>query len=389
MKGIGVAIVGASGWMGKVHAISYQSAPLLFGTDRGIPEIRLIVDENTTKLEEIRAGFGAPRISSDWHDAIGDPEIDLVDICLPDFLHFEVAKAALETGKHVYCEKPLCDTSEQARELAELAAKAKVVTKVGHNFPKNPALWKAREMIRGGELGKVQMFRGSVQVDVLADPHAPFMWRCDGELAPTGVAGDMASHMFSIIDYLIGLDQIEEINCDAGVVTKMRPFKEGFGYGGTMDDVDEADMREVTNPDYVNLLLRFKGGGMGVLDISRVATGRKFHLSFDAHGSKGGLGFNHDEVNRLRYFSPTDAAGRQGWRAIDVGPEVPGYAAFSPLANLSVGYNDYKAIEVGEVIHSITTNEPSWPTFADGYRIMRFVDASLESSGKRKWLDMA
>ena len=83
MKRIGVAIVGASGWMGKVHAISYQSAPLLFGTDRGIPEIRLIVDENTMRLEEIRAGFGAPRISSDWHDAISDPEIEAVSPLLP------------------------------------------------------------------------------------------------------------------------------------------------------------------------------------------------------------------------------------------------------------------------------------------------------------------
>ncbi len=91
-------------------------------------------------------------------------------------------------------------------------------------------------------------------------------------------------------------------------------------------------------------------------------------------------------MNRLHYANPADAAGRYGWRAIDVGPEAPGYAAYSPLANLGVGYNDYKAIEVAEVVHSVLSGEASWPTFQDGHRIMSWVEASLTSSDRRTWI---
>lgn len=386
MKKVCVAIVGASGWMGKVHAVGYLNAPVLFGVDNGGAEISMIVDENVARLEELKEAYGNPRVCSDWRDAVNDPDIDLIDICVPDFLHYEIAMAALEAGKHVYCEKPLCDTAAQAREMADLAAKKGVITKVGHNFPKNPAHFAAREMIRGGEIGDIQMFKITTLVDVVADPKAPFMWRCDGELAPTGVAGDMAAHLFSIADYLFGLDQIAEISADAGIITKMRPYKGGYGYGAAADSNEEAEMREVTNPDYLCLLVRLKNGASGIIDASRVATGHKFFMSFDVHGSKGAIRFNHDEVNRLRYANSADRVGRGGWRVIDVGPEVPSYAAFSPLANLGVGYNDYKAIEVAEVINSVITGEPSWPTFEDGHAIMSMVEAALGSSDQRSWV---
>ena len=389
MKKIRVAIIGASGWMGKVHASGYLNAPLLFGPEKGGAEIAMLVDENTARLKELAPAFGSPKISNDWREALADPEIDLIDICVPDFLHFEIAMAALEAGKNVYCEKPLCDTAEEARLLAEKAVEKGVITKVGHNFPKNPAHFAARQMIRGGEIGEIQMFRASALVDVVADPKAPFMWRCDGKLAPTGVAGDMAAHLFSIVDYLFGLDQVAEINADAGITTKMRPYQEGYGYGAQAKSDAEVEMREVTNPDYLNVLVRLKNGANGILDVSRVATGHKFHLTFDVHGSKGAVRFDHDEVNRLRFADSSGPHGRDGWRVIDVGPEVPSYAAFSPLANLGVGYNDYKAIEVAEVIHSVVSGEASWPTFSDGERIMTMVEASLKSSEKRAWLTVS
>jgi predicted dehydrogenase len=373
--------------MGKVHALGYRNAPLLFGSDRGVAEIALIVDENEARLKEIAPALGNPRIATDWHAAVNDPEIDLIDICLPDFLHFDVAKAAMENGKHVYCEKPLCDTSAQSAELAQLARERGVITKVGHNFPKNPAHKVARDILKSGELGDVKLFRASLQVDVLSSPSAPFMWRCDGDLAPTGAIGDMASHAFSMIDYLLG--DIVELIADCGVVTKMRPYKKGFNYGEDSAGGDSGQMREVTNPDYLHLMFTLANGARGILDVSRVATGRRFLQNYDIYGTKGGLSFDYDQVNRLKFFSSSDDRGRQGFRAIDVGPEVDTYAAFSPLANLSIGYNEFKSIEVAEVVQSVTSGQASWPTFADGDRIMRLVDCCLKSSSERRWVRVA
>jgi len=274
----------------------------------------------------------------------------------------------------------------EAAELADLAERKGVVTRIGHNFPKNPAHAVARDLIQSGEIGDIQLFRASMHVDVLADPAAPFMWRCDGDLAPTGAVGDIASHVFSLIDYLVG--DIRSLSADAGAVTAERPYQEGFGYGVQASDLKDAPMRAVTNPDFVNLLCRLKGGGRGVIDVSRVATGRRFLQTYDIYGTKGGLSFDYDEINRIRFYSCSDPADRQGWREIDAGPDREDYAAFNPVANFGVGYNEFKAIEVSEVVRSVSTGTPAWPTFRDGERIMRIVDACLESAKDGRWVTL-
>ncbi|MEL6961099.1 MAG: gfo/Idh/MocA family oxidoreductase, partial [Pseudomonadota bacterium] len=93
--------------------------------------------------------------------------------------------------------------------------------------------------------------------------------------------------------------------------------------------------------------------------------------------------------NRLRFYSNEDAAGRRGFREIDVGPEHPTYAAFLPLPNFALGYNEGKIIEIAEVIKSITTKSPMWPTFENGHHICQIVDACMASSGARAWVDIS
>ncbi|MEZ5665972.1 MAG: Gfo/Idh/MocA family oxidoreductase [Alphaproteobacteria bacterium] len=384
MADVRVAILGAGGWMGKVHSLGYRNTALLFGGRRGSAEIAMLVDENAGRLKEMAAAIGNPRIESDWRVAVADPDIDLIDICLPDYLHYPVAKAALEAGKNVYCEKPFTDTAAEAKELADLATRKGVVTRIGHNFPKNPAHEIARDLIRSGEIGDIQLFRAWMHVDVLADPAAPFMWRCDGELAPTGAVGDIATHVFSLVDYLVG--DIRTLTADAGVTAAERPYQAGFGYGVKAGELKDAPMKAVTNPDFVNILCRLKNGGRGVIDVSRVATGRRFQQGYDIYGTRGALSFDYDEVNRIRFYSGADPVGRQGWRAIDAGPESETYAAFNPVANFGVGYNEFKAIEVSEVVNAVATGTPVWPTFHDGARLMRIVDACLKSAAEGGWV---
>lgn len=384
MKTVKVAILGACGWMGKCHSLGYRNAALLY-PDNGVrAEIAWLIDEAEPRLEALRPSYDGARISTRWQDALDDPEVDLVDICLPDHLHYEVAKAALLKGKHVYCEKPFTSTAAEARELAELAREKNRITRVGHNFPKNPVHELTKEMLDKGDVGDLVLFKASMHVDVLADPETPFMWRCDGDLAPTGTVGDIASHIFSFIHLLIG--PIEELIADVAIVTRHRPVIEGFGYGVQAEKPAYAQMREVTNPDLVTLLCNFKNGGRGVIDVSRVASGRRFLQAYEIYGTKGGIAFNFDEVNRLRIYEGKDEAGRQGYRAVDVGAERRNYAAFLPVANFALGYNEFKAIEVCEVLHSVATSKPQWPTFEHGHEIMRIVEACFESSKKRAWI---
>lgn len=386
MKKTRVAVLGACGWMGKVHTMAYQNIPFLFGADNGTAEIAWLVDGDAKNLAKAAAIIPAARSSTDWRDAVNDPSVDLVDICLPDQLHYEVAKAALLAGKHVYCEKPLTNTAPEARELADLAKAQGRITRVGHAFPRNPIHDVAKSIIDQGEIGEIKMFKASQHVDVLGDPNAPFMWRADGKLAPTGIIGDTGSHVFSFMERLVG--RVSELIADCKVVTAKRPVVSGFNYGKGAELTGNEPMAEVTNPDAANLICHFENGAMGLVDFSRVATGRKFLQTYEIYGTKGSLAYNYDEVNRLRFYSSADKLGRQGYREIDVGPENANYAAFLPIANFAMGYNESKMIEVAEVVRSIATGEAMWPTFESGHHIAQIVDACLESSKLRQWVQI-
>lgn len=386
MDKVRVAVLGACGWMGKVHTMSYQNIPFIFGNDNGLAEVRWLVDGDAKLLAKSASLVPGAKTSSNWQDAVNDPDIDLVDICLPDSLHYEVAKAALNAGKHVYCEKPLTNTAPEARELADLAASKGLITRVGHAFPRNPVHDVAKDIIDSGEIGDIKMFRACQHVDVLGDPNAPFMWRADGKLAPTGIVGDTGSHVFSFMDLLVG--RVAELIADCNIVTKKRPIVKGFNYGTGAKLTGKEEMAEVTNTDATNLLCRFENGAMGIVDFSRVATGRKFLQTYEIYGTKGSIAYTYDEVNRLRFYTNDDRLGRQGYREIDVGPENKNYGAFLPIPNFALGYNESKMIEVAEVVRSVATKQSMWPTFESGHHIAQIVDACFESSRLRQWVKL-
>ncbi|TIO06177.1 Gfo/Idh/MocA family oxidoreductase [Mesorhizobium sp.] len=385
-RSVKVAVLGACGWMGKVHTMSYQNIPFIFGSDKGTAEIAWLVDGSEQALKKAGKLVPNAKLSTDWRAAVADPSVELVDICLPDSLHHEVAKSALLQGKHVYCEKPLANSATEARELADIAAEKGVITRVGHAFPRNPIHDVAKDIIDSGEIGDIKLFRACQHVDVLGDPNAPFMWRADGKLAPTGIVGDTGSHVFSFMERLVG--RVSELIADCAIVTHKRPVVAGFNYGSGAALTGNEDMAEVTNTDATNLLCRFKNGAMGIVDFSRVATGRKFKQTYEIYGTRGSIAYDYDEVNRLRFYTNDDRVGRRGFREIDVGPENATYAAFLPIANFALGYNESKQIEIAEVVRSIVTGEQMWPTFESGHHITQIVDACLDSSRLRQWVSI-
>ncbi|WP_171212434.1 Gfo/Idh/MocA family protein [Ruegeria sp. HKCCA5426] len=386
MSEVRVAVLGASGWMGRVHTMAFQTFPHFFGNSFGTARVTALVSSNPNAVQEL--AFRAPdaKILKTWQEAVADPEIDLIDICLPDNLHYEVAKAALLAGKHVFCEKPLADTAAEALELAQIAREKGVITRVGHAFPRNPVHDRAKEIIEAGEIGEITLFKGCQHVDMYGNPQTPYMWRADGDLAPTGIVGDTGSHVFSFMDFLVG--RVTSLIADTYVVTDKRPVVEGLGLGEVPELTGKEKWKPITNPDGANVLCHFANGARGMVDFSRTATGRKFMQSYEVYGTKGSLAYNYDELSRLRFYTNDDPTGRRGYREIDVGPEHDTYGAFLPLPNFGLGYNESKIIEAAEVIKSITTGEPMWPTFDAGHRICQIVDACMSSSRLKRWVDI-
>ena len=172
MKEIRIGLVG-SGWMGKAHSSALADAEMLFGPDYGTASFEIVADSNKAAAESAQKKIGFKRISTDWHDVVTDPNVDLVDIATPNAFHYVVAKAALENGKNVYCEKPLSISAEESRELAELAAEKGVVNYVGFNNTQNPANAYVRELVQSGALGKIMRFTGTYDQDQLLDESLP------------------------------------------------------------------------------------------------------------------------------------------------------------------------------------------------------------------------
>lgn len=161
MANVRVAILGASGRMGKVHTMAFRTFPQFMGTEGGTARIVALVGGRSASAPDLMARAPGARVLSDWRDAVTDPEVDLVDIWLPDKLHYPVAKAALLAGKHVYCEKPLADTAAEARELADLARERGLITRVGHGFPRNPVHDPAKEIIAAGSTRRAALTASS------------------------------------------------------------------------------------------------------------------------------------------------------------------------------------------------------------------------------------
>src|SRR5690606_13232257 len=134
----------------------------------------------------------------DWKDLVRRDDIDLVDINAPSDAHKDIALAAAEAGKHIFCEKPLALTLEDSREMLAAAEKAGVKHMVGFNYRFAPAVQLAKKLISEGRLGKIYHFRGVFLQDWIIDPSFPLVWRLQKEIAGSGSHGDLGAHVIDM-----------------------------------------------------------------------------------------------------------------------------------------------------------------------------------------------
>jgi predicted dehydrogenase len=383
-----IGLIGA-GWMGKAHAVAYRNVPMVFGPEPAVPLLEMVADVNPAWAEAAAHNLGFARWSADWRAVVADPRVDVVDITAPNHVHREIALAALAAGKPVYCEKPLANTAEETREMAEAAAAAGVTTLVGFNYLKNPAHPFARQLIQSGELGAITLFRGTFDQDLQSDPDFPFTWRHERAIAGSGALGDMGSHTLAFAQYLIG-DVAEVCGLD-GTYIRERPLA-ASGTGQSARAAAGGPKRAVENDDVAQFLMRFadgpngERGAIGTIGTSRIGTGRKMGLTYEIQGIKGALFFTQERMNELNLYRHTDRPGERGYKTLFLAPEYPGYAAFHPIPGNALGYNDQKIIEARELICAIAEARPAEPDFAFGHKVTRTIDAVLKSIDERRWV---
>lgn len=366
MRELGIGLIG-TGFMGRAHALAFNNARAVFELPVRLT-LAALADADSERAQRCATAWGFAQAHGDWQALINDPKVDVVAITTPNHLHYPMAMAAIAAGKAVYCEKPLAVSLEQADAMRRAAATAGVVTRVGYNYQHNPMITLARQMIAQGELGDIISFQGEFSEDFMADPTAPWSWRCD-EAHAGGALADLGSHLLSMARYLVG--DVVSVCADTQTAHATRPSVKGSN-----------DLKAIAVDDQVHALLRFANGARGTVSSSWLKRGYKNHLSVEISGTKGTLAFDQERLNELRLCRD----GQDGFQRVLAGPALPGYAAFSPAAGHQLGYNELKTLEVQELIMAMAGQGADGSDFEAAWAVERLATAIRLAAREERWV---
>jgi predicted dehydrogenase len=384
LKTLNVAIIGA-GFMGKAHSNAWRQAPKFF--QLGInPVMKMACDTEVDCTSTFANNWGWETIETDWRKVVERKDIDIVDICTPTWLHKEIAIAAAQNGKHIFCEKPITLSYTGAKEMYEAAEKAGVVHYLNHNYRRVPAVTFARHLIDEGKIGTIYHWRGTYLQDWITDPKFPLTWHLQKKFAGAGPHYDLNSHSVDLGRYLVG--DIQAVTAMMKTFITERPLP-GKGAGTFKAGTGATDMAQVTVDDAAFMLAEFENGALGSFEASRFANGRKNYNYFEIYGSKGSLVFNLERMNELQYLDLSDTADEQGFRTILVTNSTHPYvAAWWPPGHI-IGYEHEFSHAIVDFLTAIEKGTKIAPNFYDGMKVMQVLEAAIKSAETGKKVTVA
>jgi len=379
MDPLNVALIGYK-FMGRSHSNAYRQVKAFFDVPYD-PVMAVLCgrDENAVKVAAAQLGWN--EVMTDWREVVKRDDIGLIDISTPGDTHYDIAMAAAEAGKHIWCEKPLANSLQQAREMQQAAERAGVVNMVNFNYRRVPAVQLAKKLIDEGRIGTIHHWRAVYLQDWIVDPEFPLVWRLRKDLAGSGALGDIGAHIIDLARMLVG--EITEVNGLLNTFVKERPLAEattGLSASGS------SERGEVTVDDAALFLARFDSGAVGTFEATRFATGRKNYNSFEINGSRGSIVFNLERLNELQFYSLDDPEAEQGFRTILVTDASHEYVdAWWPPGHI-IGWEHTFTHALRDLLQGIADNRSPTPTFADGVRCQAVLDAVEHSASDGGWV---
>jgi predicted dehydrogenase len=359
-KPLKVGMIG-QGFMGRAHSNAYHQVARFFESPYEL-KLKVICGRNQPQLQAMAARWGWEEVSSDWEAVVERKDVDIIDICTPNYLHAPIAIAAARAGKIVFCEKPLAMSAEEAERMA--IAAQNVPTLVWFNYRRVPAIALAKKLVDEGKLGQIYHYRTTYLQSWGADPARPGEWRFKQSEAGSGAIGDLLSHSIDLALMLNGpIDEVSSI---------VRTFAPGR-------EVDDA----------VLMLARFANGSIGSFEATRYAIGCRNRNYLEIHGSKGAIRFDLEDMNRLSVFDAGDATEVQGSHNVLVtGPGHPYTSNFWPPGHI-LGYEHTFILTIADFLQSLEKNETFHACFQDAVNVQRVMQAVEESARTRSWSSTA
>jgi predicted dehydrogenase len=365
---LGIGLIG-TGYMGKCHALAWNSVAPVFGD---VERPRLVaLAEISADLAAKKAGeFGFATSTGNWRDLIANPAVDVVSVTTPNQFHAEMAIAALEAGKHVWCEKPMATALADAERMLAAAKKSGKTAVMGYNYIQNPLIRHIKSLIDDGAIGSLTHVRVEMDEDYMADPDEPFYWKSEAK-SGYGALDDFAVHPLSLLTLLTGMPA--EVMTDMAKPYADRPAKEG-------------GRREVENYDIANVLMHMGSGISAVLMANRSAWGRKGRIAIQLYGSNGSILYDQERLNEFQLYDRSGQPTEHGFRTILSAPQHPLYGKFIPAPGHGLGFNDLKIIECRELIAAIEGKPAHVINFEQGFAIEKAVHAMARSHAERGWV---
>jgi predicted dehydrogenase len=364
---IRIGIVGA-GYIAALHSAAYKTVA---GTYPDVPRtvtLAAVADIDTDRGRDLQRRWGWQTSRTDWTEITRSPNIDVVDICVPNHQHADIAIDALKHGKHVICEKPLAHDLTSAQRMCDAVVASDRVAQVCFYYRLWPAIAHAAKLVNDGQLGTIRHFRGWMLQDYAAFPGHRLGWRSQPSVAGAGALGDLGSHILDIARHLCG---------DVAAVSAM-----------TRRHLPTSDTDEALD-DHVAVLAEFEDGASGVLEAGWAMRGHKLDLGFDVVGTLGALRFCWERANELEVLTDADADPAAAGTRVVVGPSHGDAYLFGGVPGQGLGYRDAFTIGIGRALSAISRDEPAvGPTFDDGLAAAQAVAAAVRSSATRSWVPL-
>ena len=363
------------GGIGRVHAMGYRSLPFHYGLPADSIQLVGVATSRPETAQAAAAEIGCEYWTDDYRQLLARPEVDAVDICVPNHMHAEIVQAAAAAGKHIYCEKPLAMDVAEAKAMVAAVQAAGVITQMTFNFRFVPAVLRAQQLMQEGFLGRIFSFRGRYYRSSYIDPQKPLTWRQRKAIAGGGALFDIGSHILDLLYSLLG--PYESVQATLDTLIPQRPTSAGA-----------AELAPVDVDDIALLHLRTANGVLGLVEVSRMGTGLTNDLQFEIFGERGALRFNAVDPGWLEVYDVRDSekpvGGMRGFRKLETVQRYPAQKA--PDWSMAPDFVRTHAECQYQFICAVAEGRPASPSLADGLHIQAVMAAAELSSAGGGWV---
>jgi predicted dehydrogenase len=372
-KTLNVGLIGY-GFMGRTHSNAYCKVGHFFDVPYE-PVLHVVCGLEDKVANAFAKKWGYKSHTTDWRKVIEDDKVDVVDICVPNNFHAEIAIAAAEAGKAIICEKPLARTGAEAEPMVQAVEKAGVANLVSFNYRRVPAVTLAKQLIDSGRLGRIFHYRANFLQDWTISANVPqggmATWRLDVKAAGSGVTGDLLAHCIDTAMWHNG--QITSVCAMTETFVKERMH------------VETGKVEPVGIDDACTFLCRFDNGSLGNFESTRYARGHKALYTFEINGEKASIAWDLHDLHRLSYFDHRDESIVRGWRSVHVTDGDMPYMGHWWVPGLQIGYEHTFVHQVADFMENLAKGKPTSPTFREALATQYVCDAVLASAKDRQW----